>query len=174
MNKCLKCGGALLRGAILSCTNRMCADYVHPTEAKLVIDHLRRQLTEVQAQRDDLMYRHDTLACDIASALGWEVGGKPWTDCIRELRAENERLRKAVEDAYREGWNDRESQRSEFYLGEAVEDAAWHDSEAAEAKDEISNLRHQAENYHELLVMTLDGREAAKEDALRGLSMEEP
>ena len=48
---------------------------------------------------DDLMYRHDTLACDIASALGWEVGGKPWTDCIRELRAENERLRKAVEAA---------------------------------------------------------------------------
>ena len=50
-------------------------------------------------------------------------------------RAENERLRCAIEDAYREGWEAREGHAEEC-LGEAIMDAAWRVSEAADAAKE--------------------------------------
>lgn len=48
-----------------------------------------------------------------------------------EIECLTNRFIDAVEDAYREGWEDRENRQSEDCLGEAVMDACWRDSGAS-------------------------------------------
>ena len=60
-----------------------------------------KRLTEVEAQRNELLDEIETLHCDLASAFGWkpEIEGTSWPDAVRTLIGERDRLRNAAECA---------------------------------------------------------------------------
>lgn len=58
----------------------------------------QRRVAELEAERDRLDQDGEMFQCDIASALGWsaEFNGMKFTDAVRTLRADRDRLRLAL------------------------------------------------------------------------------
>ncbi len=106
------------------------------------VRELEAEVATLRRQRIEMLYEYDTLSCDIASALNWEAEGKPFDKCIRELRAEVERLadqnaallrcENACDDRMRKA-----AERSGVYTKDGK---SWPEC----AADEIERLRNEA------------------------------